>query len=144
MDATDDSDVRLYFDMRRTTGHSQSLTSSVTRTMRCWCTSVTLVWSTASAQGTLQYRSCKDGDGALASLTAGCSGVLVSFFGASNFSIFCARLRADHRSSLCMSRLVTDIASALADGFEHSVFGQKKIYFCHFDSVSRTRSTGIP
>ena len=118
--------MTVMFAMRRTTGHSQSLTSSVTRTMRCWCTSVTLVWSTASAQGTLQYRSCKDGDGALASLTAGCSGVLVSFFEEFIFSIIGTRLRTDHRSSFRMSNLVADIASALADRSEH-LFGSKNL-----------------
>jgi len=41
MDAMDNSDVRLYFDMHRTT--DQSLTSSVTGTMSCWGTSVSLV-----------------------------------------------------------------------------------------------------
>jgi len=94
MDAMDNSDVRLYFDMHRTT--DQSLTSSVTGTMNCSCTSVPLVWSTASAQGTLQCRSCKNGDGALASLPAGCSGALASFFEEFYFSIFGTRLRADH------------------------------------------------
>ena len=78
MDAMDNSDVRLYFDMRRTTG--QSLTSPVTGTMRCWCTSVPLVWSTASANGTQQCRSCKNGDGRLASLPSGCSGASPRFF----------------------------------------------------------------
>jgi len=107
--------------------------------MRCWCTSVPLVWSTASEQGTLQCRSCKDGDGALTSLPAGCSGVLVSFFGECYFSNFGTRLRADHRSSLCASRLVTDIASALADGSEHSVFGQKCIFRTLTHSNGRNR-----
>ena len=133
--------MTVLFDMRRTNGHSQSLTSSVTRTMRCWYTSVPLDWSTAPAQGTKECRSCKDGDGALTSLKAGCSGVLVSFFEEFYFSIFDTRLRADHRSSLRASKRVTDIASVLADGSEHSLFGQTRTFW-HFDSVNRTKSTG--
>ena len=124
MDAMDDSDVRHASNKR-----SQSVGDKLSdKTMRCWCTSVPLVWSTASAQGALQSRSCKVGDGALASLTAGCSGVLASFFEEFIFSIFGTRLRADHRSPLRASTRVTDIASALADGSEHSLFGQTRIF----------------
>jgi hypothetical protein len=86
-----------------------------------------------------ECRSCKDGDGALTSLQAGCSGVLVSFFEEFIFSRFGTRLRADHRRSLCASRLVTDIASALADGSEHSVFCQKSIFGTLTQSTGRIR-----
>ena len=52
-------------------------------------------------------------------------GGLVSFFEEFSFSIFGTRLRADHRSTLCSSKRVSDITSVLADGSEHLFFGQK-------------------
>ncbi len=65
--------------------------------------------------------------------------MFVSFFEECHFSIICTRLRMDHRSPLRVSRLVTDIASALADGSEHSVFGQKCIFGTLTQSNGRNR-----
>jgi hypothetical protein len=67
------------------------------------------------------------------------SGGLVSFFEEWCFSIICTRLRMDLRRSLCASKRVTDIASALADGSEHSLFGQTRIFGTLTQSTGRNR-----
>ena len=67
------------------------------------------------------------------------SGGLVSFFEECCFSIICTRLRMDLRRSLCASKRVTDIASALADGSEHSLFGQTRIFGTLTQSTGRNR-----
>jgi hypothetical protein len=90
-----------------------------------------------------ECRSCKNGDGPLVSLTMSCclrlSGGLVSFFEEFYFSEIGTRLRTDHRSSLRMSNLVADIASALADGLEHSVSGPESICVTLPSSIGRNR-----
>jgi hypothetical protein len=67
------------------------------------------------------------------------SGGLVSFFEEFYFSAIGTRLRTDHRSSFRMSNLVAAIASALADGLEHSVSGPESICVTLPSSIGRTR-----
>jgi hypothetical protein len=91
-----------------------------------------------------ECRSCKDGDGALTSLPAGCSGVLVSFFDDLIF-FFDNWHTAACGSQKFIVRIETCHGHRLGAGRRVRTFSfWSKSYFWHFDSVYRTNSTGKP